>query len=359
MDTTTLTIDYLLKIAVERNASDLHITAGLPPMLRIDGKLMPTEFPRLKPEDTRRLIYAILNDKQREKFERDLELDTSYGIPGYGRFRLNVFRQRAAVAAAFRTIPNVIKNPEELGLPQVVYELAKKRSGLVLVTGPTGVGKSTTLASIVDIINSTRADHILTIEDPIEYIHTHKKSMINQRELGVDTHSFAAALKSALREDPDVILVGEMRDLETISGALTAAETGHLILSTLHTTDAPQTIDRIIDVFPPHQQQQVRIQLSAVLEAVISQQLIPAASGQGRYLACEILIGNSAVRNIIREGKVHQLKAIMQTSRQYGMQTMDQAIFELYKEGKISAEEAISRSTNPQEMKARISGGVS
>jgi len=359
MDTVNLTVDNLLKIAIERNASDLHITAGLPPMLRIDGRLIPTEFPRLKPEDTRRLIYAILNDKQREKFERELELDTSYGIPGYGRFRLNVFKQRGAVAAAFRTIPNIIKSPEELGLPQIVYELTKKRAGLILVTGPTGVGKSTTLSAMVDIINSTRTDHILTIEDPIEFIHTHKKSMINQRELGMDTQSFANALKSALREDPDVILVGEMRDLETISGALTAAETGHLILSTLHTTDAPQTVDRIIDVFPPHQQQQIRIQLASVLEAVICQQLIPSASGQGRHLACEILIGTSAVKNIIREGKVHQLKAIMQTSRQYGMQTMDQAIFDLYKENKISAEEAISRSTNPQEMKARIGGSVS
>jgi len=354
MASEVMSIDQLLKIAIERNASDLHITAGLPPMLRIDGKLVPTEFPRLKPEDTRRLIYAILNDKQREKFERDLELDTSYGIPGYGRFRLNVFKQRGAVSAAFRSIPNIIKTPQELGLPDIVNELAKKRSGLILVTGPTGVGKSTTLAAIIDIINSTRSEHILTIEDPIEFIHTHKKSMINQRELGVDTYSFANALKSALREDPDVILVGEMRDLETISGVLTAAETGHLVLSTLHTIDAPQTIDRIIDVFPTHQQQQVRIQLAGVLEAIISQQLIPAATGSGRVLACEVLIANAAVKNIIREGKVHQLKAIMQTNRQIGMQTMDQALYDLWKENKITAEEAIARSSNPQEMKARI-----
>lgn len=354
MATEILSIDQLLKIAIERNASDLHITAGLPPMLRIDGRLTPTEFPRLKPEDTRRLIYAILNDKQREKFERDLELDTSYGIAGYGRFRLNVFKQRGAVSAAFRSIPNIIKTPSELGLPDIVNELAKKRSGLVLVTGPTGVGKSTTLAAIIDIINSTRNEHILTIEDPIEFIHTHKKSMINQRELGVDTYSFANALRSALREDPDVILVGEMRDLETISGVLTAAETGHLILSTLHTIDAPQTIDRIIDVFPTHQQQQVRIQLAGVLEAIISQQLIPSATGSGRVLACEVLIANAAVKNIIREGKVHQLKAIMQTNRQIGMQTMDQALYDLWKENKITAEEAIARSSNPQEMKARV-----
>jgi twitching motility protein PilT len=354
MATEIISIDQLLKIAIERNASDLHITAGLPPMLRIDGRLVPTEFPRLKPEDTRRLIYAILNDKQREKFERDLELDTSYGISGYGRFRLNVFKQRGAVSAAFRSIPNIIKTPQELGLPDIVNELAKKRSGLILVTGPTGVGKSTTLAAIIDIINSTRSDHVLTIEDPIEFIHTHKKSMINQRELGVDTYSFANSLRSALREDPDVILVGEMRDLETISGVLTAAETGHLVLSTLHTIDAPQTIDRIIDVFPTHQQQQVRIQLAGVLEAIISQQLIPAATGSGRVLACEVLIANAAVKNIIREGKVHQLKAIMQTNRQIGMQTMDQALYDLWKENKISAEEAIARSTNPQEMKARV-----
>lgn len=354
MASEVMSIDQLLKIAIERNASDLHITAGLPPMLRIDGRLVPTEFPRLKPEDTRRLIYAILNDKQREKFERDLELDTSYGIPGYGRFRLNVFKQRGAVTAAFRSIPNIIRTPQELGLPDIVNELAKKRSGLILVTGPTGVGKSTTLAAIIDIINSTRSEHILTIEDPIEFIHTHKKSMINQRELGVDTYSFANALRSALREDPDVILVGEMRDLETISGVLTAAETGHLVLSTLHTIDAPQTIDRIIDVFPTHQQQQVRIQLAGVLEAIISQQLIPAATGSGRVLACEVLIANAAVKNIIREGKVHQLKAIMQTNRQIGMQTMDQALYDLWKENKISTEEAISRSSNPQEMKARV-----
>jgi twitching motility protein PilT len=354
MASEVMSIDQLLKIAIERNASDLHITAGLPPMLRIDGRLVPTEFPRLKPEDTRRLIYAILNDKQREKFERDLELDTSYGIPGYGRFRLNVFKQRGAVSAAFRSIPNIIKTPQELGLPDIVNELAKKRSGLILVTGPTGVGKSTTLAAIIDIINSTRSEHILTIEDPIEFIHTHKKSMINQRELGVDTYSFANALRSALREDPDVILVGEMRDLETISGVLTAAETGHLVLSTLHTIDAPQTIDRIIDVFPTHQQQQVRIQLAGVLEAIISQQLIPAATGSGRVLACEVLIANAAVKNIIREGKVHQLKAIMQTNRQIGMQTMDQSLYDLWKENKISTEEAIARSSNPQEMKARV-----
>jgi twitching motility protein PilT len=354
MASEVMSLDQLLKIAIERNASDLHITAGLPPMLRIDGRLVPTEFPRLKPEDTRRLIYAILNDKQREKFERDLELDTSYGIPGYGRFRLNVFKQRGAVSAAFRSIPNIIRTPQELGLPDIVNELAKKRSGLILVTGPTGVGKSTTLAAIIDIINSTRAEHILTIEDPIEFIHTHKKSMINQRELGVDTYSFANALRSALREDPDVILVGEMRDLETISGVLTAAETGHLVLSTLHTIDAPQTIDRIIDVFPTHQQQQVRIQLAGVLEAIISQQLIPAATGSGRVLACEVLIANAAVKNIIREGKVHQLKAIMQTNRQIGMQTMDQALYDLWKENKITAEEAIARASNPQEMKARI-----
>jgi len=354
MATEILSIDQLLKIAIERNASDLHITAGLPPMLRVDGRLVPTEFPRLKPEDTRRLVYAILNDKQREKFERDLELDTSYGIAGYGRFRLNVFKQRGAVSAAFRSIPNIIKTPQELGLPDIINELAKKRSGLVLVTGPTGVGKSTTLAAIIDIINSTRSEHILTIEDPIEFIHTHKKSMINQRELGVDTYSFANALRSALREDPDVILVGEMRDLETISGVLTAAETGHLVLSTLHTIDAPQTIDRIIDVFPTHQQQQVRIQLAGVLEAIISQQLIPSSTGSGRVLACEVLIANAAVKNIIREGKVHQLKAIMQTNRQIGMQTMDQALYDLWKENKITAEEAIARANNPQEMKARV-----
>lgn len=349
-----MSIDNLLRITVDRGASDLHITVGLPPMLRIDGKLMPTEFPKLSPEDTKRLIYSILNDRQRERFERELELDMSYSIKGYGRFRLNIYRQRGAVAAAFRVIPSTIRSREELGLPEIIDELAKKKSGLILVTGPTGVGKSTTLACIVDMINSTRSEHIITIEDPIEYLHTHKKSIVNQREVGQDTKSFSKALRSALREDPDVLMVGEMRDLDTMASALTAAETGHLVLSTLHTTDAAQTIDRIIDVFPPHQQQQVRVQLASVLEAVISQQLIPKASGKGRVVACEVLIATPAVRSIIRDGKVHQLKAIMQTSAQYGMQTMDQALFNLFKNGDISAEEAISRSTNPQEMKARI-----
>ncbi len=352
--TGSLTIDTLLKITVERGASDLHITVGLPPMLRIDGRLVPTEFPKLAPEDTKRLIYSILNDRQRERFERELELDMSYSIKGYGRFRLNIYRQRGAVAAAFRVIPSIIKSREELGLPEIIDELAKKKSGLILVTGPTGVGKSTTLACMIDIINSTRSEHIITIEDPIEYLHTHKKSIVNQREVGQDTKSFSRALRSALREDPDVLMVGEMRDLDTMASVLTAAETGHLVLSTLHTTDAAQTIDRIIDVFPPHQQQQIRVQLAGVLEAVISQQLIPHASGKGRVVACEVLIATPAVRSIIRDGKVHQLKAIMQTSAQYGMQTMDQALFNLYKNGDITAEEAIARSTNPQEMRARI-----
>ena len=349
-----LSIDQLLKLTVERNASDLHITVGLPPMLRIDGKLVPTEFPRLAPEDTKRLIYSILNDRQREKFEREWELDMSYSLKGYGRFRLNIYKQRGAVAAAFRVIPSTIKSREELKLPEIIDELVKKQSGLILVTGPTGVGKSTTLACMIDMINSSKTVHIITIEDPIEYLHTHKKSIVNQREVGQDTKSFASALKSALREDPDVIMVGEMRDLETISAVLTAAETGHLVFSTLHTIDAPQTIDRIIDVFPPHQQQQVRVQLASVLEAVLSQQLIPHASGKGRVVAVEVLIATPAVRSIIREGKIHQLKAIMQTSAQYGMQTMDQALFNLFKNGEITAEEAIARASNPQEMKARI-----
>jgi twitching motility protein PilT len=349
-DKLNFTIDDLLKLTIERKASDLHLTVGLPPILRIDGKLTATEFPRLMPEDTKRMIYSILNDKQKETFEKTMELDCSHGVRGFGRFRINVFRQRGVVAAAFRSITTDIPSREELLLPEVVDTIVNKPYGLILVTGATGTGKSTTIACMLDIINSTKSKHIVTIEDPIEYIHMHKKSMINQRELGYDTLSWVNALRSTLREDPDVILVGEMRDLETITNTLTAAETGHLVFSTLHTSSASQTIDRIIDVFPPYQQQQVRIQLAAVLEAVFSQVLIPHASGIGRVPALEVLLANSAIRNIIREGKTHQIYNNIQTGFKYGMQTMDQSLTELYKSKKITLEEVLNHSMNPDEI---------
>ncbi|HXE72275.1 MAG TPA: type IV pilus twitching motility protein PilT [Candidatus Nitrosotenuis sp.] len=348
------TMDDLLKTTVERGASDLHLTVGLPPVLRISGKLVPTEFPRLTPEDTKRLIYAILNDKQKEKFEKTWELDCSHGVRGFGRFRVNVFRQRGVVGATLRAIPSSIPTRPELNLPAVLEEIVHRPHGLVLVTGATGQGKSTTIACMLDIINSEKTYHILTIEDPIEYIHPHKKSMVNQRELGQDTLSWSNALRAALREDPDVILVGEMRDLETIAGTLTAAETGHLVFSTLHTSDAAQTVDRIVDVFPPHQQQQIRIQLASVLEAVVSQQLIPHASGVGRVPATEIMIATSAVRNLIREGKSHQLYNAIQTGSKHGMLTMEQSLLELYQNKQITFEDAINHTMHPEDLRRMI-----
>lgn len=352
-----VTIDELLRITVERNASDLHLVVGLPPMLRLDGKLIPTEFPRLGADDTKRLIYNILSDKQKEVLEKTWELDCSHGVRGFGRFRVNVYRQRGVIGAALRAIPTTILSRQELNLPPIMDEIVKRPHGLILVTGATGVGKSTTLACLIDAINSERAEHIITIEDPIEYIHLHKKSMVNQRELGQDTQSWSNALRGALREDPDVLLVGEMRDLETISGTLTAAETGHLVFSTLHTTDAAQTIDRIIDVFPPHQQQQVRIQLANVIEAIFAQQLVPHASGTGRVPTVEVMIASSAVRNLVREGKTHQLYTAMQTGSKTGMQTMDQALADLVKNKMVTLEDASARSMNPEEVKRMVEGG--
>ncbi|MBI5634085.1 MAG: type IV pilus twitching motility protein PilT [Nitrospirae bacterium] len=345
------TIYDLLKVMIEKGASDLHITTGSPPRLRIDGKLIPLDHPQLTPVETKTLSYSILTDAQKHKFEENNELDLSFGVKGLSRFRGNIFMQRGAVAGAFRTIPFEIKTFQDLGLPEVVNDLVKRPRGLILCTGPTGSGKSTTLAAMVDRINSERYDHIITVEDPIEYLHGHKKCLINQREVHADTASFKAALRYVLRQDPDVVLIGEMRDLETIEAALTVSETGHLTLATLHTNSAVQTINRIIDVFPPHQQEQIRVQLSFVLEGVLSQQLIAKKSGKGRALAIELLVPNAAIRNLIREDKIHQVYSMMQTGQgKFGMQTMNQSLIELYTKGHIAYEDAIARSPVPEEI---------
>lgn len=345
------TIYDLLKIMIEKGASDLHITTASPPRLRIDGKLLPLDYQPLTPVETKSLCYSILTDAQKHKFEENSELDLSFGVKGLSRFRGNIFMQRGAVAGAFRTIPFEIRTFQDLGLPEIVNELVKRPRGLILVTGPTGSGKSTTLAAMIDRINSERYDHIITVEDPIEYLHGHKKCMVNQREVNADTTSFKAALKYVLRQDPDVVLIGEMRDLETIEAALTVSETGHLTLATLHTNSAIQTINRIIDVFPPHQQEQIRVQLSFVLEGILSQQLIAKKSGKGRALAMELLVPTPAIRNLIREDKIHQLYSMMQTGQaKFGMQTMNQSLFELYTKGHISYEDAVGRSPVPDEM---------
>jgi twitching motility protein PilT len=341
----------LLKYMIEKGASDLHITTGAAPSIRVDGKMKP--IPSLEPlsgTQTKDLCYSILTDVQKHKFEENSELDLSFGIKNLSRFRANVFMQRGAVAAAIRTIPFKIKTFNELGLPEVASDLCKKPRGLVLVTGPTGSGKSTTLASMIDKINNERQEHIITIEDPIEYLHPHKKCLVNQREVNADTKSFKDALKYILRQDPDVVLVGEMRDLETIEAALTIAETGHLTFASLHTNSAVQSMNRIIDVFPPYQQAQVRAQLSFVLEGVISQQLIPKIGG-GRVLALEVLMPNSAIRNLIREDKVHQIYSIMQTGQsKFGMQTLNQSLYELYVKKLISYEDCIGRSSVVDEL---------
>jgi twitching motility protein PilT len=337
---------------IGRRASDLHIAAGARPTVRVRGHLDALDdFPVLTPEDTREIVYSILSGEQRRRLENDLQLDFAYVIPGQARFRVNAYFQRSALGAAFRLIPTDLSSIDKLGLPPTVHELTRKPRGIVLVTGPTGSGKSTSLAAMIDEINGSRDEHIMTIEDPIEFLHSHKRCIVNQRELGTDATSFAAALKSALRQDPDVILVGEMRDLDTISTALTAAETGHLVFATLHTQDAPQTIDRIIDVFPAEQQNQVRVQLSVALQGVITQQLLPTADGVGRCVACEVLIPTPAIRNLIREGKIHQITSFMQTGSAHGMQTMDAALATLVRAGKISQRLAESRSSTPEELK--------
>ena len=349
--------DFLLAV-IDGQGSDLHLTAGVPPMIRIHGELRPLKgYRRLLPKDLQELVYSMLTQKQREQFEENLELDISYQLPGKARFRVNVFQQRDAVGAVMRLIPFEIKDLDALGLPAMVKEFAQLRRGLVLVTGITGSGKSTTLAGLIDIVNSERAEHIMTVEDPIEFLHRHKTAVINQREIGSDTHGFAPALKHVLRQDPDVILVGEMRDLETISSALTAAETGHLVFGTLHTQDAPQSVDRVIDVFPPHQQQQIRVQLAGTLAGVVSQQLLPTADGKGRVVAAEILVATPAVRNLIREGKTHQIYTSMQAGGKHGMQVMDQHLAELVKKGKITYEMGLERSHHVEEFN-RLTGKV-
>ncbi|PYM36951.1 MAG: type IV pili twitching motility protein PilT [Candidatus Rokuibacteriota bacterium] len=344
------TMHDLLQIMIDRGASDLHIATSTYPQIRVSGKLVQlTEFEQLTPPDTQRLAYSVLNEAQKQKFEEENELDLSFGIQNLARFRCNVYRERGAVAAAIRVVPFKIRSFDELNLPPIVRQLADRPKGLILVTGPTGSGKSTTLAAMIDKINSERTEHILTIEDPIEFVHPHKKCLVNQREIFADTHSFKNALKSILRQDPDVVLVGEMRDLETVGAALTIAETGHLTLATLHTNSCAQTMNRIIDVFPTDQQSQVRAQLSLVLEGVLSQQLIPKIGG-GRVMALEIMVSTPAVRNLIREEKIHQIYSAMQSGQKFGMQTMNQALVELISRRQITREEAMNRSTNPEEL---------
>ncbi len=351
---TMASLHELLRLMIERGASDLHITVESPPQLRIDGKLTPLDLAPLTAQETKQMCYSVLTEAQKHKFEQDNELDLSFGIKGLSRFRANIFLQRGAVAGAFRTIPYQIRSFDELGLPPIVKELTKKPRGLILVTGPTGSGKSTTLATMINEINSTRHEHIVTIEDPIEYLHPHKNCVVNQREVGADTKSFKNALKYILRQDPDVVLIGEMRDLETIETALTIAETGHLAFATLHTNSCVQTINRIIDVFPPFQQPQVRAQLSMVLEGVLSQVLIPRIGG-GRVLALEIMVPNAAIRNLIREEKVHQIYSQMQMGQsKFGMQTMNQSLCDLYIKRQITYEDALGRSSDPEELMTMI-----
>jgi twitching motility protein PilT len=348
-------VPELLARLLDANGSDLHLTGGTRPTIRVHGELERLEdYPIMTPRALQGMIYAILPQKMRERFEQELELDMSYSLPGRARFRVNVFMQRDAVGAVFRVIPFDIKSIDDLGLPPVVADLARFPRGFVVVTGPTGSGKSTSLAAMVDVVNSERAGHIMTVEDPIEFLHKHKACIVNQREIGADTHSFGAALKHVLRQDPDVILVGERRDLETIGTAITAAETGHLVFATLHTQDAPQTIDRIIDVFPPHQQQQVRVQLSTTLQGVVTQQLVPTVDGKGRAAAVEVMVATPAIRNLIREGKVHQIYSAMQAGGRYGMQTMDMSLSQLVKSGKINQQMAFERCHDPEELQRLV-----
>ncbi len=340
-------LDDILRAALDRKASDIHITVGLPPMVRVDGEISGLPFSVLTPQDTRRLIYDCLTDEQIEKLESTHELDFGYGVKALGRFRFNVYMQRGSYAGALRAIPTKIPNFDDLGLPNIIREISKRTSGLVLVTGPTGSGKSTTIASMIDDINMNRTSHIMTIEDPIEYLHQHKKCMINQREMHSDTYSFHNSLRAVLREDPDIILVGELRDLETIEAALTLAETGHLVFATLHTRNAPSTIDRIIDVFASDQQAQIRVLLGNTLEGVISQQLLPRLGG-GRKASLEIMLGTPAIKNLIREGKTHQMYSVLETSAQLGMQTMDRSLADLFKNGYCSYEECLMRAVDKE-----------
>ncbi len=347
-------IDELLEMVVENDASDLHLAVGLPPVLRIDGELKMARYEPLTAPIAQRILYDILSDDQIQRFETELELDCSYAMRKIARFRVNIYRERGNLAGAFRLIPTRIPTITELGLPLVTEELARRRRGLFLTTGPTGSGKSTSQAAIIGQINEERGEHIITIEDPIEYLHSHKKSIINQREVGEDTHSFANALRSALREDPDVLLVGEMRDLETIQLAITAAETGHLVLATLHTNNSAESVDRAIDVFPPSQQEQIRVMLSNNLVAILSQQLLPRAGQPGRIAAVEVMIASAAIRNLIRENKAFQMHSIIQTSAEQGMQTMDQALRDLHDQGLITLEVAMNRAHNPAELEKML-----
>jgi twitching motility protein PilT len=348
----------VLATVAHRRASDLHLTAGAPPMIREKGRVIPMEgFPKLTAQQTREVVFGILSEDQRKRFEVGRQLDFAYAIPNVARFRVNCYLQRGSVAASFRLVPQGIPALDELGVPPVLREFTRKPRGFVLVTGPTGSGKSTTLAAMIDVINREREDHILTIEDPIEFLHQHKRSIVNQREIGSDAESFSLGLRAALRQDPDVILVGEMRDMETISTALTAAETGHLVFATLHTQSTAQTVDRIIDVFPPEQQAQVRTQLSVALQGVVTQQLLPTADGQGRVVACEVLVPNPAVRNLIREAKTHQIYSAIQTAGAIGMQTMDADLVRLVRAGKITMELAEQRASVPEELRRLMGGG--
>jgi twitching motility protein PilT len=353
------TLPELLKTLVDNNGSDLHVTTNTPPQIRVHGHLRPLDLPALGPAETKALAYSVLTDSQKKRFEESLELDFSFGIRNIARFRCNVFNQRGAVAAVYRVIPELIKSFSDLGLPQVIGQLAERPRGLVLVTGPTGSGKSTTLAAMIDKINTERHEHILTIEDPIEFVHPHKGCLVNQREVHSDTQGFSAALRAALREDPDVVLIGELRDLETIESALRIAETGHLTFATLHTNSAAQTINRIIDVFPAHQQGQIRTQLSLVLEGVVCQALVPKADGKGRVVALEIMVPTPAIRNLIRDDKVHQIYSSMQTGQEkMGMQTMNQCLATLYQRRLITLEAAMEKSSLKDELEQMIARGT-
>ena len=354
-----VTMHQLLKTLVDQEGTDLHITTNSPPQIRIHGKMVPLQSPPMTPAETKAIVYSVLSDSQKHRLEESFELDFSFGVKGLARFRANIFFQRGAVAGAFRLIPWDIRTFRELGLPEVVSTLCDRPRGLILVTGPTGSGKSTTLAAMLDKVNSERNEHIVTIEDPIEYLHVHKKCLVNQRELHADTQSFPKALRAVLRQDPDVVLIGEMRDLETVESALRIAETGHLTFATLHTNSAAQTINRIIDVFPPHQQSQIRAQLSLVLEGILCQALLPRGNGQGRVLAMEILVPNSAIRNLIREDKVHQIYSAMQVGQtKYGMQTFNQSLASLVVKKQITRDLAISMSSVPEELREMLERGV-
>jgi len=348
-------IDDILRASQQMKASDIHLSVGLPPMVRLDGKLVPTRWDVVGPRDAQRMVYDVLTSDQIEKFERTKELDFSYGVAGLGRFRFNVYRQKGSVGCSIRAIPAKIPSLDQLRLPPIVRELTHKHSGLILVTGPTGSGKSTTIASMIDVINTESPVHIMTMEDPVEYLHTHKTAMVNQREIGSDSDSFANAMRAVLREDPDIILIGEMRDKETIAAALTLAETGHLVFGTLHTNSAPSTIDRVVDVFPPDQQDQIKVQLSNSIQAVVAQQLLPKLGG-GRVAAIEIMVATSAIRNLIREGKTYQIMSVIETGTQYGMQPMDKMLALLHKSNTVSLEEATLRAIDKENFLRLVKG---